>query len=86
MDGGQVTTTHSGRRAIRSRQDEGRVGMSGSDEEGDAGGTTAGGIPYDSKRQADLYWRQIEQLKGAAVCIRLYRNRLARRVKTVEII
>jgi hypothetical protein len=43
------------------------------------------GIPYDGRRQADLYWRQIEQLNGAAVCIRLYRNRLARRVKAVEI-
>ena len=60
--------------------------MSGSDEDRGAGAAAPGGIPYDEKRQADLYWRQIEQLKGAAVCIRLYRNRLARRVRTVEII
>jgi hypothetical protein len=59
--------------------------MSQNDENKEAG-ATSGGIPYDSRRQSDLYWRQIEQLKGAAVCIRLYRNRLARRVKTVEII
>lgn len=61
--------------------------MSSSDEEEGGAGTAApSGIPYDSKRQADLYWRQIEQLKAAAVCIRLYRNQVARRVKTVEII
>jgi len=54
------------------------------DDQGDTGPT--GGIPYDNKRQAELYWRQIEQLKGAAVCIRLYRNRLARRIRAVEII
>ena len=60
--------------------------MSSSDEEGDANVTQLSGIPYDNKRQADLYWRQIEQLKGAAVCIRLYRNKLAKKVKMVEII
>jgi hypothetical protein len=51
---------------------------------GDTG--RSAGIPYDNKRQADLYWRQIEQLKAAAVCIRLTRNRLHNRVKTVEVI
>jgi hypothetical protein len=61
--------------------------MRSSDEQGgDASAAAPSGIPYDNKRQPDLYWRQIEQLKGAAVCIRLYRNQLARRVKTVEII
>ena len=61
--------------------------MSGSkEEEGSTGSDGAGGSSYDNRRQADLYWRQVEQLKGAAVCIRLYRNRLARRVKTVEIV
>jgi hypothetical protein len=60
--------------------------MSGNDEDRSSGAAAPVGIPYDNKRQADLYWRQIEQLKGAAVCIRLYRNRLARRVRTVEII
>jgi len=46
----------------------------------------ANGIAYDSRRQPYLYWRQIEQLKAAAVCIRLYRNRLARRVRVIEIV
>jgi hypothetical protein len=50
------------------------------------GAGTPGGIAFDNKRQAELYWRQIEQLKAAAVCIRLYRNQLARQVKAVEII
>jgi hypothetical protein len=63
---------------------EGRTGVSSSKEQGDV--AAAGGIPYDSRRQADLYWRQIEQLKAAAVCIRLYRNQLAGRVRAVEII
>lgn len=56
--------------------------MSSSNEEEDA---APSGVPYDDKRQADLHWRQIEQLKGAAVCIRLHRNRLARQVKAVEL-
>ena len=60
--------------------------MSSSDDEGDTNVAAPSGIPYDDKRQADLYWRQIEQLKGAAVCIRLYRNRLALQVKAVETI
>lgn len=60
--------------------------MSINDEEGTASSAAGSGIPYDSKRQADLYWRQIEQLKAAAVCIRLYRNQLAQRVRAVEII
>ena len=59
--------------------------MSSGDEQGDSSAVTPSGIPYDNRRQADLYWRQIEQLKGAAVCIRLYRNQLARRVKAVDI-
>ena len=59
--------------------------MNSADED-DAGAVAPGGIPYDNKRQAELYWRQIEQLKGAAVCIRLSRNQLARRVKTVDVI
>jgi hypothetical protein len=59
--------------------------MSSIDDDGNAA-ATSNGVPHDNKRQADLYWRQIEQLKGAAVCIRLYRNRLAHRVKAVEIV
>lgn len=38
------------------------------------------------RRQPDLYWKQLTQLKAASVCIRLYRNRVARWVKAVEII
>lgn len=57
----------------------------GSDDEEEKTGPS-NGIPYDNKRQADLYWRQIEQLKAAAVCIRLYRNHLAHWVRAVEII
>lgn len=60
--------------------------MSNGDEREDRGGAASTGIPFDDKRQADLYWRQIEQLKAAAVCIRLYRNQLARRLRAVEII
>jgi hypothetical protein len=59
--------------------------MSSGDEEGNSSAVPPSGIPYDNRRQADLYWRQVEQLKGAAVCIRLYRNKLAKRVKAVEI-
>jgi hypothetical protein len=44
------------------------------------------GIPFDSKRQADLFWRQIEQLKAAAVCIRLHRDQLARYVRVIEVV
>lgn len=38
------------------------------------------------RRQPDIYWRQMEQLKAASVCIRLYRNRLARWVRGVELV
>lgn len=34
----------------------------------------------------NLYWREIGQLKAAAVCIRLFRNRVAKRVRAVEIV
>jgi len=39
-----------------------------------------------ARRQADLYWRQLGQLRVAATCIRLYRNQMARSVRGVEII
>ena len=39
-----------------------------------------------SHRQPDLYWKQLGQLKAASICIRLYRNQLARRVRAVELI
>jgi hypothetical protein len=38
------------------------------------------------RRQPDLYWKQMEQLKAASVCIRLTRNRLARWVRGVELV
>src|ERR1700722_11957158 len=38
------------------------------------------------RRQPDLYWKQLVQLKAAAICIRLYRNRLARWVRRVEVV
>ena len=38
------------------------------------------------RRQPDLYWKQLLQLKAASICIRLYRNRLAGRVRAVEVI
>jgi hypothetical protein len=40
----------------------------------------------DPRRQPDLYWREMEQLKAASVCIRLCRNRLGRQVRAVELI
>jgi len=40
----------------------------------------------DPRRQSDLYWKQFAQLKAASICIRLYRNRLARQVRAVELV
>jgi len=37
-------------------------------------------------RQADLYWKQLAQLKAACICIRLYRNRLHKLVRLVEVV
>ncbi len=51
-----------------------------------ASGATLSGIPRDDRRQAELYWRQIIQLKGGAVCVRLYRNRMAGRLRAIEIV
>ena len=39
-----------------------------------------------TQRQRLLYWRQLEQLKAACVCMRLYRNRLHQQVRAVEVI
>jgi hypothetical protein len=36
------------------------------------------------RRQPDLYWKNLQQLKAASVCMRLHRNRLGRRVRTVD--
>lgn len=46
----------------------------------------ANGEGGDNRRQSLLYWRQLGQLKAACICIRLYRNRLGRRVTAVEIV
>jgi hypothetical protein len=40
----------------------------------------------DPRRQPDLYWKEMEQLKAASVCIRLCRNQLAKRVRAVELV
>ena len=40
----------------------------------------------DPRRQPDLYWREMEQLKAASVCIRLCRNRLAKQVRGLELV
>ncbi|MEI9965795.1 MAG: hypothetical protein WDM92_15245 [Caulobacteraceae bacterium] len=40
----------------------------------------------DSLRQPDLYWKQLQELKAACICIRLYRNRLSRRLRLIEIV
>ncbi len=44
------------------------------------------GVSDAARDHADLYWKQLGQLKIAAVCIPLYRNRLARAVRAVELI
>lgn len=38
----------------------------------------------NSRRQPDLYWKQIQQIKAASICIRLYRNSLHNRVRFVD--
>jgi hypothetical protein len=38
------------------------------------------------RRQPELYWSQLVQLKAASICIRLYRNQLARWVRGVEVV
>jgi hypothetical protein len=37
-------------------------------------------------RQLDLYWKQLEQVKVASICIRLYRDRLARWTTGLDIL
>jgi hypothetical protein len=37
-------------------------------------------------RAPDLYWKELQQLKAACICMRLYRNRLGRRVRVVEVV
>lgn len=39
-----------------------------------------------SLRQPALYWQQLQQAKAAAICMRLYRNRIGREVQAVEVI
>jgi hypothetical protein len=43
-------------------------------------------VSPDPRRQSKLYWKEMEQLKAAAVCIRLCRNRLARQIRAVELV
>jgi len=38
------------------------------------------------RRQPDLYWKEMEQLKAASVCIRLCRNRFAKQVRAVDLV
>jgi hypothetical protein len=40
----------------------------------------------DQRRQPELYWKQFAQLKAASICIRLYRDRLARWVRFIELV
>lgn len=36
------------------------------------------------RRQPDFYWKHLEQLKASSICIRLYRNKLHKRVTAIE--
>ena len=45
--------------------------------------TGQGGNP---KRQPDLYWKNLQQIKTSAIFIKLYRNRLNKYVKGLEIL
>jgi hypothetical protein len=44
----------------------------------------------DQRHQPELYWKQFAQLKAASICIllyrRLYRNRLGRWVRFIELV
>jgi len=40
----------------------------------------------DPRRQSDLYWKEMEELKAASICIRLCRNQLGFRVKVIDLI
>jgi hypothetical protein len=40
----------------------------------------------DPRRQPDLYWKEMEQLKAASVCIRFCRNRWAHWVRAIELV
>jgi hypothetical protein len=44
------------------------------------------GNAVDVRRLPDLYWRQIEQLAASAIAMRLYLNKMHRRVRAVELI
>ena len=37
-------------------------------------------------RAPDLYWKELQQLKAACVCMRLYRNNLGRWVRAIEVV
>jgi hypothetical protein len=51
-----------------------------------ARGRTVGAGAANSLRAPDLYWKELQQLKAACVCMRLHRNRVGQRVRAVEII
>jgi hypothetical protein len=38
------------------------------------------------RRQSDLFWREMEQLKAASICIRLCRNKLGERVRALDLV
>jgi hypothetical protein len=42
--------------------------------------------PADRQRHITLYWEQFTQLQGAAICIRLYRDKLARYIFWINFI
>ena len=41
---------------------------------------------FNARRQPALYWKQMVQLKAAAICIRLYGNQLTHRIRAVELV
>jgi hypothetical protein len=52
----------------------------------EGGNTPTDGLAMDGRRQPDLYWRQIEQLKAACIAMRLYRNQMHRRLRAVDLV
>ena len=49
-------------------------------------GAQGGSAGNNSLRAPDLYWKELQQLKATCVCMRLYRNRLGRWVRGLEIL
>jgi hypothetical protein len=42
--------------------------------------------PENALRAPDLYWKELQDLKAACICIRLYRNQLGRQLRTLEVL